>query len=230
MNSDPNSANTYQLGETTEGVITILDDDAPELSITAGSSVTEGESDFVEFTIFTKVSPNKPVTIYYDLAESGDVINDEISTGRGKTAELDFTNGSTEATLPIAIVDDDTDEVNSTITVTLIEDIAPISYTVHPSPNDSGDIEVIDDDDTPQIIISTSTPTIEEGASAIFELTATPEGSITPQQPVTVEFDVVQEGDFLLWRVPQTYIMDSTSATIKLTTHDDNTEETEGWI
>ena len=228
LNSDPNSANTYQLGETTEGVITILDDDAPELSITAGSSVTEGESDFVEFTIFTKVSPNKPVTIYYDLAESGDVINDEISTGRGKTAELDFTNGSTEATLPIAIVDDDTDEVNSTITVTLIEDIAPISYTVHPSPNDSEDIEVIDDDDTPQIIISTSTPTIEEGASAIFELTATPEGSITPQQPVTVEFDVVQEGDFLLWRVPQTYIMDSTSATITLTTHDDNSEETEG--
>ena len=230
LNSDPNTANTYQLGETTEGVITILDDDAPELRITAGSSVTEGESDFVEFTIFAKVSPNKPVTIYYDLAESGDVINDEISAGRGITAELDFT-GKTEAILPISIESDNLDEENGFITVTLVKDDAsPITYTVAPSPDESAEVEVIDDDGLPQITISTSTPTIEEGATAIFELTATPEGSITPQQPKTVEFIIVQVGDFLLWRVPQTYIMNSTSATITLTTRDDINDELDGLV
>ena len=205
LNSDPNSANTYQLGENIEGVISILDDDAPELTISGASEQVDEAVATANFVISAVVSPNKNVTIYYNLAESGNLIDtEENSAGIGKTAMLDFTDGKTEATLAIKIATDTLDEENGTIKVTLVEDGADqITYTVAPSPDDSAEVEVIDDDGLPQIIISTSTPTIEEGASAIFELTATPEGSITAQQTKTVEFDIVQEGDFLMWRVPR---------------------------
>ena len=44
LNPDSDSVPTYRLGSSTEGVITIWDDDAPELKITANSQVlTEGE-------------------------------------------------------------------------------------------------------------------------------------------------------------------------------------------
>ena len=44
LNPDPNLIKSYQLGSNTEGIITILDDDAPELKITAGNPVTENNN------------------------------------------------------------------------------------------------------------------------------------------------------------------------------------------
>ena len=231
LNLDPDLADTYRLGETTEGIITVWDDDAPELKISRTSEQVD-ESATADFVISAEVSPNKSVAVRYDLAESGTVIDNSIEenrAGRGKVVELDYSGGKTEATFSINIDDDSIDEKNSTITVTLVEDNAdPITYTIALSPDDSAKVEVIDDDGKPQIIMSTSTPTIKEGASAIFVLTATPEGSITPKQPVTVKLNAEQEGNFLMWRVPRTYKMDSTSETITLTTHDDNIVEAEG--
>ena len=45
LNADPDSAKTYQLGTTTDGVITILDDDAPELKISGvGERIIEADN------------------------------------------------------------------------------------------------------------------------------------------------------------------------------------------
>ena len=236
LNADPKLADTYQLGENREGFITILDDDAPELQISAVSESVEEknptENVTANFNISAKVSPNRSITIYYNLAVFGDVIdNNTISTGTGKSAEFDFSRGNTEVTLSIPIVSDNLDEANGTITVTLVEDDAsPITYTVPSSPKDTAEVEVIDDDGLPQIKISTSTPSIKEGEQAEFVLTATPEGSITPQQPKMVEFKVEQEGDFLLWRVARSFIMESTLETFTINTRDNNTVDKEGSV
>ena len=233
LNADSDTVKTYQLGENSEGVITILDDDAPELSIVSvNESIDEADNVFAEFRISARVSPDDNVKIYYDLVETGSVLknNDILNTGTRKTVELDFTNEKTEETLSIEIDNDDNDEKNSTITVTLIKDTAPISYTVASSPNNSAEIEVIDDDYTPQIKLSTSTPNIEEGESAIFILTATPEDSFTQGQKISVEFNVEQEGDFLMWRVARTFIMGSSEESFTINTRDDSIDTEDGSV
>ena len=231
LNADPDSAETYQLGTNTEGVLTILDDDAPELNISsANESVNEADNVTADFVISAAVSPNDKIEVRYNLVEVGEVINNEsqnFSPSEDKSVELDFSNGVTAKTLSIPIANDTVDEENGTITVTLVGDNAsPITYTVAPSPNNSARVEVVDDDGLPQIKISTSTPSIKEGEQAVFVLTATPE----PQQTIKVELEVEQEGNFLLWRVARTFIMESTSGIFSINTRDNNTEEDDGSV
>ena len=68
------NANTaiYQLGSTTEGIITVFDDDAPELKIEGGDPVLEASGAVVRYTVSAEVSPNKIVTISYTVSESSD--------------------------------------------------------------------------------------------------------------------------------------------------------------
>ena len=126
----------YRLGTIKEGRITIWDDDAPELRIADGDPVAEAENATANFVVTAEVSPNESVTVRYDLTESENFLDNE---GPGKTFDLDFSNEATEATLPVPIFNDTEKEDNGSITVTLIADTNPISYTVAPAPNDSSD-------------------------------------------------------------------------------------------
>ena len=101
LNTNPT---TYQLGSTTTGRITVWDDDAPELKVTAGNSITEADNISANFVISAEVSPNDFVMVRYTLAESEDFIDNE---GADKVAHLDFRNNSKEATLSIPIINDD---------------------------------------------------------------------------------------------------------------------------
>ena len=171
LNTDSAETTTYQLGTTTEGVVTILDDDAPELSISAGSPVTEAQNVTADFTISAAVSPNDYITIRYDLAESHDFISNE---GTGKLTRIDFRNNAKEATLSIPITNDTKVEENGTITVTLTADNAnPITYNVATSPDNEAEISV-SDDDIPEILISADSGDVVENAGpAKFMLTTT---------------------------------------------------------
>ena len=171
LNADASPV-TYRLGLTTEGLITVFDNDAPELKITAGDPVVEADNVSANFAITSRVSPNDFVTVRYNSAESQNFVNFE---GNGKTARLDFRNNATEVTLPIEIVDDDTYEDNGTITVTLTADTADrIKYTVAPSPNNSATMNVYDDESLPTIMISINNGEVAESdRMARFELTAT---------------------------------------------------------
>ena len=53
----------YRLSSATEGVITIWDDDAPELEIMAGTPITEAMGVTANFAISAEVSPNDMVLI-----------------------------------------------------------------------------------------------------------------------------------------------------------------------
>ena len=171
LNSDSAETTTYQLGTTTEGVITILDDDAPELSISAGSPVTEAQNVTADFTISAAVSPNDYITIRYDLAESHDFISNE---GTGKLTRIDFRNDAKDATLSIPIANDTKVEENGTITVTLTADNAnPITYNVATSPDNEAEVSV-SDDDIPEILMSADSGDVAENAGpAKFILTTT---------------------------------------------------------
>ena len=102
---------------TQEAIGTIYDDDAPELSITAKTpNVTESGNTSAIFEISAKVSPNKQVSIKYDLIESGNFITGE---GTDLTLQnLDFSSNKTEATHSITLTSDSTPEDDGTITMT----------------------------------------------------------------------------------------------------------------
>ena len=69
LNPDPDTLATYQLGTAVSGVITVWDDDAPELAIVAGEPVIESDGAVARFTVSVMASPNREVTIHYTVTE-----------------------------------------------------------------------------------------------------------------------------------------------------------------
>ena len=171
MTLNPSPA-TYRLGSTTESVITVWDNETPALKITAGNPVAEAVGATADFVISAEVSPNDTVTVQYDLAESEDFIANE---GADKTVDLDFTNNATQDTLSIPITSDDDPEAPGTVTVTLVANTTtPNVYTVAPSPYDSAQVNLIDDDSLPVLqITADSGEAAENAGTASFELMLT---------------------------------------------------------
>ena len=62
-------------------------------------------------------------------------------------------------------------------------------------------------------------------------LNVTPVDSISAQdQKITVDLEVEQVGNFLMWRVAKTFVMKSNEETIIINTRDDNIETEPGSI
>ena len=112
--------------------------------------------------IAAEISPNKQITVRYDLADSYQAVANE---GPGRIARLDFSNDATEAILPIAVVNDDTQENDSVVRVTLIADNAdPITYTVIQSSTNQSEATVYDDDSPPRVSIDRNNGEVIERA------------------------------------------------------------------
>ena len=131
LNTDPDSGHTYRLSTEVEGTITILDNDAPELTITGGDPVTEAVGAMATFTVSAKVSPNDMITIYYTASDdSGGA--DFLDTEGADDTMLDFRSNALEASFMIAIASDTVEEGHGTISVELTADqtTPAIKYTV----------------------------------------------------------------------------------------------------
>ena len=166
------NSTVYRFGASTEGLKTIWDDDAPELTIAAGNPVVETTNAEASFVVSANISPNDIIAVRYDLSESGDFIDSE---GVGKAINLDFSNQGKTATIPIAIFNDTTPESDGTITVLLIDDNqSPIKYTAAAAPDNSASLDVFDDDSLPKISIKPDSGTVSENAGpAMFNLIGT---------------------------------------------------------
>ena len=235
LNANPT---VYRLGSTAEGRITILDNDLPELEITAGLPIIEAKNATADFTVTANFSPNKRITLRYDLSESQDFIDNE---GTGKTANLDFSNGATSATLPIAIVNDNTIEDDGEIIVRLADDTAnPPAYSVNPSQNNFAVFSVSDNDTLPLITMTAdSGDVIESDGTANFPLTVT---GLTATTTLTINATPDEDGgDFLTDAIAGTatdYPVEFTdpdgdntySGTIPITLDNDTTGEATGDI
>ena len=174
----------------------ILDDDAPELTITAGSAVTEGDGNDAEFTITSQVPiPNltNQLTINY-TPESDDFIQ----TGSGTQTFLTRTFSSISpytTTIPITVYDNNTIDDNGSITVTLHEESNPgDTYTVASSPKNSATVSVLDNDGFPLLSITGPEAPVPENDGSIFFVVTAPSA-----QTLTVRYQAseVDGGDFL---------------------------------
>ena len=158
----------------------------PEISIAAGSAVTEGAS--ASFTVTASPAPTAALTVGVTVSQSGDF---GATTGT-RTATIP-TAGT--FTLTIATTGDNVDQADGSVTVAISDGTG---YTVSSSAG-SATVAVADDDDPapppppadPEISIAAGSD-IAEGTAAAFTITASP----APTTALSVSVTVLQSGDF----------------------------------
>lgn len=195
--------------------VTVADDDIPQVSITAGGSVTEGAD--ASFTITATPAPHAGLRVAVTVTQNGD---HGAATGR-QTVTIGTTG---TATLTVATTDDAADEPDGTITATLDTPAADDGYTV--SASQGAATVAVADDDVPQVSI-TAGGGVTEGADASFTITASP----TPHAGLRVAVTVAQNGDYGAAAGRRTVtIPTSGTATLTVATDDDADDEPDGTI
>ena len=150
----------YTVGSPASGSVSIADDDLPPpaVSITAkAASVTEGGA--AAFALTADRAPDADLTVTLSVAETGG--GDHVAAADEGPATAVIAKGATEAIFSVATVDDDVDEPDGSVTVTLKDGGG---YTVSPSPGDAAAVTVSDNDAAALPSLSVADVTVKEGA------------------------------------------------------------------
>ncbi len=132
----------YTVGDPASGSVSIADDDLPPpaVSIAAtAASVTEGGA--AAFTLTADRAPDADLTVTLSVAETGD--GDHVAAADEGPATAVIAKGATEAFFSVATVDDDVDEPDGAVTVTLKDGG---DYTVPSPPGNAAAVTVSDND------------------------------------------------------------------------------------
>ena len=217
-----NGAN-FASGTTLDANVTIVDDEALVLSFKTTNFETNesiGESGFnVEIQI-TNVSS---VKVTFDISLNGGTAINGTDYNSPTNLQGEIAIGSTSTTITIPITDDEEVEENETFNLT----ISNLVNAIFASGGTSlvQEITIVDDDGKIQISVVEGNSPIDEGMPAIFTLNAT-----GVDLPVTVEYNVTQRGNFVLWRTKRTLLVEESPQTLEIATHNDEVPETEGAI
>ena len=150
---------TYSInfgGINNSATATILDNDAPELSIVAGADIEEADEVDAEFKVIANFMPSTGLLVRYiptsenflAIGESGEVT--QVSSA------LNFQNVNDQyiATLPVRIHNDEVVELGGTIRVDLVDDNPNLrTYSLAPVPATTAIVNV-SDDDSPKLRIA----------------------------------------------------------------------------
>ena len=198
----------------------------PVVTIAAGTSpVTEGTA--ASFTVTATPAPASNLTVNLSVAEAAG--SDFVASGNEGTKTV-MIPASGSVTYTVATVDDDTDEPNGSVTITVENGTG---YTVGSSA--SAIVMVNDDDDpalaTPVITIAAGNSPVDEGTDATFTVTATP----APSANLTVNLSVAEASgsDFVAADDEGTQMVTiptSGSAMYSVATVDDDTDEPNGSV
>ena len=199
--------------------VAVADDDTtapvtPVISITAAAGVTEGSN--AVFTLTASPAPAADLDVTVTVTQNGDW-----GATAGRRTVTIGTAGT--ATLTIGTADDDTDETDGSITATVN---THSGYTV--SPTAGAATAAVEDDDTPEVSITTDTGAVTEGSAASFTLTA----DIAPHTNLDVTLTVTATGDHAAATGTRTVTITAgaTSAGFTITTTNDHTDEPDGTI
>ena len=119
-----------------DATVAVTDDDVPEVSITAGTDITEGTD--ATFTVTASPTPHAALDVTVTVSQSGD---HGVTTG-SRTITIS-TSGS--ATFTVATSDDSTDEPDGSVTATIDDGTG---YSVSAS-DGAATVAVADNDDRP---------------------------------------------------------------------------------
>ncbi len=216
-----NTGNGYTLDSTASAAtVAVTDDDVPEVSIAAGSAVTEGSN--ASFTLIADPTPHTAITINVSVSASG-----AYGATTGNRTVTIPTSGS--ATLTIATTDDNLDETDGSVTVTVN---TGNSYNVDSSAS-AATVAISDDDDPPvlpavtPVVGITAGNNVTEGSSASFTLTANP----VPVSPLVVTVRVTASGSYGVTVGTRTVTIGTTgTATLTVATTSDTVDEANGSV
>ncbi|MCY3539855.1 MAG: hypothetical protein OXH10_08405 [bacterium] len=190
----------------------------PVVSVTAGGDITEGGT--ASFTVTAVPAPTAPLTVPVWVSQQGAYAADGVRGVRNVTIP---TSGS--VTFTVATVDDMSDEPDGAVVATL--ERARLGYMLGVVSRASVAVADNDDPSTSPEITVTAGGQVEEGANAVFTVTADP----APAAPVTVSVSVSQVGDYTSAVGSQTVtVPTSGSATLTVATTNDDTDEPHGSV
>ncbi len=196
--------------------VVVSDDDVPsvpEVSIAAGSAITEGGD--ATFTVTASPKPSADLDVTVEVSQSGDYAS------AGSYTVTVPTSGS--QTLTVTTSDDSDDEPDGSVTAAVG---TGTGYTVSSSAG-SATVAVSDDDvpSVPEVSIAASAD-VTEGGDAVFTVTATPK----PSADLDVTVEVSQSGDYVSAGSRTVTIPTSGSQTLTVTTTDDSDDEPDGSV
>ena len=192
-----------------------FDPHMPEVSITSAGGVVEGSN--AVFTLTGSPAPTANLPVVVSVSQSGTY---GVTTG---SRTVTIPTGGT-VTLTVTTSDDNVDEVDGSVTVTIT---AGSGYTVSSSQGSA--TATISDDDGPVVpeVSITSAGGVVEGSNAVFTLT----GSPAPTANLPVVVSVSQSGTYGVTTGSRTVtIPTGGTVTLTVTTSDDNVDEVDGSV
>ena len=172
-------------------VITIAETDTPTLAI-ADTTAAEDAGSMV-FRVSLSVASSQTVTASYATANGTATAGEDYTTVSNGT--LTFSPNSLKQTVTVSVADDDLDEANETLTVTL-------KSPQHATIATAAATGTITDDDERGVTVSTATLTVTEGGSNTYTvvLDSQPTGAVTVTMggasgDVTADTDTGTSGD-----------------------------------
>ncbi|MDE2877279.1 Calx-beta domain-containing protein, partial [Candidatus Palauibacter soopunensis] len=175
----------YAVGTRARASVTVRDDDgaatAPAVTVSAGAAVTEGGD--AQFTVSASPAPTADLTV--NLTVSDDATGDFVASADEGAKEVIIRANRASATFTVATVDDETDEADGAVRISIAASQAtPADYAVGDPA--SASVTVRDDDVTIQTVTVAAGDAVTEGGDARFTLTAVP----APAADLTVRFTV----------------------------------------
>ena len=189
-------------------IVTIKDDEIPVLSVAGGSFVVEGDGVEVVNTRFTisstAVPAINPLPVHFTVASANFLDSNNLPTSPVDITISDDGRGVITGLMVIRVHNDEIEEANGSIDVTLVEEPSggTNTYSVDPA-GASAKVEVRDDDaPKPVLSIAGPTGTVTEGENAVAEFVVTARESdgsaLNPLSAIVIYYSVTDAaGDFI---------------------------------
>ncbi len=201
--------------EDREAIGTIVDDDAqPVLSI---ADTRANEGDVAVFAVLLSSASGKDVSVDWQASDGTATAGSDYTAATGT---LHIPAGETEGTVEVKTVQDMLDEGDETIVVTL-------SNPVHATLEDGEAIGAIADDDA-EPILTVESVTVDEGATAVFQVHLSAESAKQVTADWTTGDATATAGsDYMAGSGTLNFAPGQTQQMVSVSTIDDNEVETE---
>ena len=209
-------------GTTTEAVVSITDNDDPQVSVSFESATyTVAEDDSVTVKVTLNADPERTVGIPISRANQGGATSADYS---GVPANVTFNSGDTEKTFTFSATDDTADDDGESVKLSF----GTLPARVSEGTNGETTVSITDDDDVPEITVSfeRDSYTVAEGSSVTVKVTL----SEDPERTVTIPMSRANQGgasngDYSGIPANVTFNSGDTEKTFTFTATDDTTDD-----
>ena len=217
-------------GDPASATVEVADDDNVTVTVTAvGAAVAEGVA--AVFTVAANEKVLSDLEVSVSVAQSGLFV----AAGELGTRSLTIAKDTSSVQLKVPTVDDELDEADGSVTVTVLDDPVksrPLLGLWEPDysvGNPSSDVVAVADDDAAAVTI-TAGPDVVEGQDAVFTLTAAqePTGDLKVKLRVSQTGAVVRSGHLRERTV--TIAKGTTEAQIRVPTRQDGSAGTDATV